>query len=79
MPNGTGTQAASSVETPSGIFQAKASGTARRSACEPSRPTVTTRSPDREAAHVGSHLGHDPGALVAHDVRHAWPVRRPAG
>ena len=45
MPNGTGTQAASSVETLSGIFQAKPAGVARRSACEPSRPTVTARSP----------------------------------
>ena len=45
VPNGTGTQAASSVGTPSGIFQAKGSGADRRSACEPSSPTVTARSP----------------------------------
>ena len=45
VPKGTGTHAASSVLTPSGIFQAKPAGTARRSACEPSNPTVTARSP----------------------------------
>ena len=45
VPNGTGTAAASSVVTPSGIFQAKPAGTARSSACEPSSPTVTARSP----------------------------------
>ena len=40
-----GTQAASSVETVSGILQAKLSGVTRRAACEPSSPTVTARSP----------------------------------
>ncbi len=74
MPKGTGTQAASSVETVSGIFQAKPSGVARRAACEPSSPTVTARSPTAKPADVGPDLGHRAGTLVADHVGHPGQV-----
>ena len=43
VPKGTGTQAASSVERPSGINQANGSGLLVSRYAEPSNPTVTTR------------------------------------
>ena len=78
VPKGTGTQAASSVVTPSGTTQQKGSPTARSSAWDPSRPTVTTRSPDCHSAHRWAHGDHRAGALVAHDVgsRHEAPPSR---
>ena len=63
----------------SGIFQANPSGVARRSACEPSIPTVTARSPTAKprtsaptaatvpAALVPDHVG-DPGQVAAQPV-----------
>jgi len=45
VPNGTGTQAASSVLRPGGMAQQNDSPAALRAAWEPSTPTVTTRSP----------------------------------
>ena len=60
--------------SPSGIRQAKASGTARSSACEPSRPTVTTRSPTAKPRHLLAHPDDRAGALVADDVGDAGQV-----
>ena len=83
VPKGTGTQAASSVDTPSGIFQAKPSAAVLRSACDPSSPTVTARSPTAKPCDVRPDLGHRAGALVPDDVGHpgqlaAQPVQRVA-
>ncbi len=68
VPKGTGTQAASSVVRPSGMAQQNGSPTARSSAWDPSRPTVTTRSPSANSAHRRAHRHHGARALVADDV-----------
>ena len=54
--------------TPSGIGQQKGRPVTRSSACEPSSPTVTTRSPGARSSTPSPTSTHDAGALVADDV-----------
>ena len=74
VPNGTGTAAASSVLTPSGIFQAKPAGHRAPLGVRAVEPDRHGAVPHREALHVGAHLGHRAGGLVADDVRHPGQV-----
>ena len=68
VPNGTGTQAASSVETLSGIFQANALGRRPALGVRAVQPHRHGAVPHGEAPDVGADRGHRAGSLVPDHV-----------
>ena len=78
MPKGTGTQAASSVETPSGIFQANAWGDGAALGVRAVDADGDGPVAHREALDVRPDLGDRARALVADDVRRSCRWRHPS-